>query len=499
MATPPPSKQLFIIDGDLQLTTKPSVDGSTLGRITFKDNTSGELGALKIFGGGPGNYRLVLDTSKVLRGTSFRTTAGQGSTQEGGTNLPYTMDVQSNYIALRNNCIIEPMEARWPGGDFAGTLLRISKPKDSVIQGYSNMVDVYMSTFLPNQAILMEIGQSSSYGVGLGYKNPVGGGNSTQSYGFLSHRQSTTPYQKEVLKFYRDGNVDIPIRLDVGTISATTYLNLPPLDILPITLDTTNNRVGINQTTPGEALDVTGNVHVSDHLTVDGSITGQLTTAVQPGITGVGVLAGLNVSGTVDITGDVTASGNVQVNGTIRSDIGIYPTGIANSVIQSGSGSPEGVKTAIPGSLFLRTDGAVGNQLYTKVTGTGNTGWNVVGGGNSALSFQMPADVTFAGNVALMSFTLPTAGTWQLTISLRSSTAGTIIFYISDVEADTSISIPNKIRCTLLYSGSNLSPSHGVFTYTTTVNSQTVYLNVVGSGSTTYYSNSGYVYALKLV
>ena len=239
MATPPASKQLFIIDGDLELTTKPSADGSTLGRMTFKDNTLGELGALKIFGGGPGNYRLVLDTSKVLRGTSFRTTAGQGSSQEGGSNLPYTMDVQSNYIALRNTCYIEPMEARWPGGDYAGTLLRISKPKDSVISQYSNMVDIYMSTFLAGQSILMEIGQNSSYGVGLGYKNPVGGGASTQSYGFLSHRLSTSPYNTEVLKFYRDGNVSIPAQLNVGTISATTYLHLPSVTashLLPLTL-----------------------------------------------------------------------------------------------------------------------------------------------------------------------------------------------------------------------------------------------------------------------
>ncbi len=37
----------------------------------------------------------------------------------------------------------------------------------------------------------------------------------------------------------------------------------------------------------------------------------------------------------------------------------------------SGSGAPEGSVTASPGSVFLRTNGAV----YRKVTGTGNTGW----------------------------------------------------------------------------------------------------------------------------
>jgi len=45
---------------------------------------------------------------------------------------------------------------------------------------------------------------------------------------------------------------------------------------------------------------------------------------------------------------------------------GLVPT------LFAGSGSPEGVVTAAPGSIY--TDTATGN-LYKKVTGTGNTGW----------------------------------------------------------------------------------------------------------------------------
>lgn len=40
-----------------------------------------------------------------------------------------------------------------------------------------------------------------------------------------------------------------------------------------------------------------------------------------------------------------------------------------------GSGSPEGVVTAIVGSIFLRLDGAATTTLYVKTSGTGNTGW----------------------------------------------------------------------------------------------------------------------------
>jgi hypothetical protein len=41
----------------------------------------------------------------------------------------------------------------------------------------------------------------------------------------------------------------------------------------------------------------------------------------------------------------------------------------------AGTGSPEGVVTAVRGSLYLRTDGGAATSLYVKESGTGNTGW----------------------------------------------------------------------------------------------------------------------------
>lgn len=527
MTTPvPSSRQNLIVDGNLELKTKPSADGSTLGRMVFTDPTLGDLGALKIFGGGPGNYRLVLDTSKVLRGVAFRTTATQGSTQEGGTNLPYTVDIQSNYVSLNNYTIIQPMEARYPGLDFSGPLLNIRKTKDSFNTGYSNMVDVQMTTFSPNQSILMEIGQSGNYGVGLGYKNPVGGSTSISSYGFLSHRISASPFRIENLKFYRDGNVSIPARLDVGTISAGTYLNLPaitPSQILPITLDAVNGHVGINKTVPTEALDVVGSIRATGGVDAE-SVTGNNTffsgtmsaAAVDTGsVTSTGSIAGAtgDFVGNVDVGGDLSVNGGVvsaqldvlgtmtagtvsattylnlptsdilpitldkvnnrvgvnittpsvpfevqgeawtrgdhTVDGYMKANavtVGYQPgvasgwtlyrdsstsklfispisaTGVPNTandvtinynsgkvsvnqiavglndtVIQAGTGSPEGVATAGPGSLFLRTDGVLGNQLYSKLSGTGTTGWE---------SYDQPFKYV---NAPLNTFTTPTA------------------------------------------------------------------------------------------
>lgn len=44
-------------------------------------------------------------------------------------------------------------------------------------------------------------------------------------------------------------------------------------------------------------------------------------------------------------------------------------------IMRAGSGSPEGVITARPGSLFFRTDGGIGTTLYVKESGTSATGW----------------------------------------------------------------------------------------------------------------------------
>lgn len=47
----------------------------------------------------------------------------------------------------------------------------------------------------------------------------------------------------------------------------------------------------------------------------------------------------------------------------------------AGPIITSGAGSPEGVVSAPPGSLYLNTSGGASTSLYVKQSGTGATGW----------------------------------------------------------------------------------------------------------------------------
>lgn len=43
--------------------------------------------------------------------------------------------------------------------------------------------------------------------------------------------------------------------------------------------------------------------------------------------------------------------------------------------VSSGYGSPEGVKNASPGSIYMNMSGGAGTSFYVKQSGTGNTGW----------------------------------------------------------------------------------------------------------------------------
>jgi parallel beta-helix repeat protein len=65
-----------------------------------------------------------------------------------------------------------------------------------------------------------------------------------------------------------------------------------------------------------------------------------------------------------------------------------------------GKDDPEGVHTADPGSIFQRTDGSSGNQVYVKDSGTGtNTGWAAVKTASTVLGQTWGLPVTASSGV----------------------------------------------------------------------------------------------------
>ena len=51
---------------------------------------------------------------------------------------------------------------------------------------------------------------------------------------------------------------------------------------------------------------------------------------------------------------------------------------VNQNTVLSDSGSPEGVITAEPTTLYMDTAGSAGSILYVKKTGAGDTGWILV-------------------------------------------------------------------------------------------------------------------------
>ncbi len=120
--------------------------------------------------------------------------------------------------------------------------------------------------------------------------------------------------------------------------------------------------------------------------TIPGAATLSGTTLTSPTFNGaIGGSASWDVPGAI---GGVTpAVGKFStLTGTTSIIVGATPT------LTSGTGSPEGVKTAPVGSVFLRTDGSTGTTVYIKESGVGNTGWVAISAGG-AVSWTAPGTI----------------------------------------------------------------------------------------------------------
>jgi hypothetical protein len=84
------------------------------------------------------------------------------------------------------------------------------------------------------------------------------------------------------------------------------------------------------------------------------------------------------IDGADAINCEIRVDGSAMFKGDITIDKGTNPTlvlGASGPKVMSGAGSPEGVVTAVVGSLYTRTNGGANTTLYVKESGTGNTGW----------------------------------------------------------------------------------------------------------------------------
>lgn len=95
---------------------------------------------------------------------------------------------------------------------------------------------------------------------------------------------------------------------------------------------------------------------------------------------------------------------------------------------QAGTGSPEGVVTAVVGSTYRQTDGSLGTAFWRKVTGSGNTGWVAIGNVASILGGSAGRYLRDNGSTGEWStLTLPNAATTGDVFTATASNTGGVI------------------------------------------------------------------------
>jgi len=121
---------------------------------------------------------------------------------------------------------------------------------------------------------------------------------------------------------------------------------------------------------------------------------------------------GANPSASLAIKRDGVVLMTIASNGDAFLQGKIFLGNLSTSWISGGSGSPEGTRTAAPGSQYLDVSGAADRMLWIKTSGTGNTGWSYI-----PVNPELPGDGS-AGNV------LHLTGTGPRTLSFKKVALG---------------------------------------------------------------------------
>lgn len=248
-------------------------------------------------------------------------------------------------------------------------------------------------------------------------------------------------------------------------------------------IDSTNNRVGINNLTPAYSLDVTGTANVTGDTKV-GSVLTVDTTNSRLGINRTTPLYALDVSGTAYMNSTCHVGGNFDVNG--------------NTLVVDASGGKVGINTAIPtfplevtGNTKITGTATITSNLTasgistlgsTSVTGLSATAVAVTGNqtitgtlgvtGASTLGSVSSTGITIsAPTTATYSGTAPTSGTIGYTNITSASTTIPAGSYVSQVSLTSGVWLVEGIGgyslgTNLSYVTSSLSTTAGTHDYT---------------------------------
>jgi hypothetical protein len=138
---------------------------------------------------------------------------------------------------------------------------------------------------------------------------------------------------------------------NTDTIAVTGIVNV---DSGVLYVDPVNNRVGINDTTPSEALDVTGNVAITGNETIGGTL---------------GVTGNTTLSGTLGVTGNTTLTGQMLSSDGTASLPGISFSSDTNTGIFRSASDQVDIVTGGDSRFRIESTGQI-KAVYESEVGT---------------------------------------------------------------------------------------------------------------------------------
>lgn len=285
MTTPPQIEQRLNVPGELWITSTSGYRELS-GRIAFTGPLDRFYGQLRVLGSS-GNYTFLADSTGANRGFCVRgeDTQGELAIPQYGYSKPYVLQASGETVTayrLDVNTAAFNTTNPYQFGQPSFSVLR-NGTKDT-----NNTVNVLAALGQQNwkstgETITLTIGPNT-YGGGCGYI----GYYSTSSSPSNTDRQFLIGINNQnvninAIVINPTGSLSIPVSLttpsatidalsattinatgvSAQTVSATNYEGLPPPNVTPITLDTTNKRVAIDLTTPPQyTLDVNGDINI---------------------------------------------------------------------------------------------------------------------------------------------------------------------------------------------------------------------------------------------
>ncbi len=250
------------------------------------------------------------------------------------------------------------------------------------------------------------------------------------------------------------------------TIAVTGILNV---DSGVLYVDPTNNRVGINDTTPSQALDVTGNVAITGNETVGGTlgVTGDV--AINTNKFNITATSGnTTIAGTLGVTSDVAvntnkfnvtaSSGNTTVAGTL----GVTGNASLSASLLNSDGTVSSPSISFTNNTNAGLYRIGANNLGISVSGTKVSDISSLGTLNGILGTELRnilqiVETEYTTQTSRTSTTFGDFGTaFNRSITVKSASSKIIILCIASIGTDATGTVGQLglARNTTLISGS---------------------------------------------